>query len=106
MAYANSLGLASTLDQDSDYSDNILTAANKKAKRSERKPTRRSPRLHSEDEEKPAKTGRTGRRGRRGEAHDDDEFSDEDDGRVDTPAHICPWPSTDLGIQETGDSKC
>lgn len=55
--------------------------ANKKAKRSEGKAARRSPRLHSGDEGRPVRKGRASQLGLLGQDDDDDE-SDYQDGQV------------------------
>lgn len=56
--------------------------ANKKAKRSEGRTARRSPRLHSGDEGSPEKKGRASRRGRVDYDDDDDDESEYQDGQV------------------------
>lgn len=78
-AWANTLDLNSYLDRDDD-SDDVFVVANKKAKRSEGKVARRSPRLHSEQEGGPARKGRALRPGRGDQ--DEDGESEYQDGQV------------------------
>lgn len=79
IAWTNALDLNSYLDRD-DGSDDVFVVANKKAKRSEDKAARRSPRLHSEDEDGPARKGRALRPGRGNQGEDDE--SEYQDGQV------------------------
>ncbi|SPO05722.1 uncharacterized protein DNG_08409 [Cephalotrichum gorgonifer] len=67
-------------DIDADGSDNALIVANKKAKRSEGKSTRRSPRLYSEEEGGTTKTSHASQPGQGSEEEDDDDFGSQSRG--------------------------